>query len=1139
MKKQTLIFILLCFTQFSFAQNYLSIYGKVTDKQSGKPISYATISIKNRAIGTVTNTEGSFVFHIPEKYKNDSLAVSSIGYKTYTVKISDIANKKLDIQLEKKVYDLSEIKVKPKNALEIVKQAIAKIPENYPTKPINMDGFYREMTFENDTCVEMAEAACEFYYRPYDEEVDFLKAIELSFKKPENFKDYYNSFLDISFLLNPDDRVNIIEARASSLNHKQRFKIVPMGGPIGLITWDLSKLKLYMLTKKALKHNNRYKLESITTYNNRQVYVITYTKKKYRYSVKAYIDINSLTFVAFEINLPENDFRTADNWTSALYLKKKKKCKDIQRLHKKKIIVNYKEIKHKWYLSSIHYELIFDYIFSKYYRYKDVQNKISYQIQKELLINNIKTEHVHEITQDSSFVNSVYAVLCDYDLEYNPNFWKNYNIIKNTPLQDSLIKQLEIYEPIEKQFTQQLKVDTNFKAPIAKKINQLNPYTKLEDDYFWMQDIKNPDVLKYVDAENKYTENYLLPLKKMRRNLYYELLNREVKDTSSISTKIKNGDYEYYFKQEKGTDNENIYRKKTIANAKEELIVDTKEKTNANSNYYIENFAVNGNNTLIAYTENFGIGYENTVKIKDIIKKKDVDSLDNIMGIIWCKNQNAFYYITWNNTNRFNKLYKHIVGKNRKNDQLIYEEKNPLNNIGTFLSDNKYLVLQSSSDFYYNKVYFIDLDDKNENLQLMCEEKKGETHHINIVNDTLYSLSLEKTTNYILYYSPAGKFKKENWEKLIVNGQNTIFDGFLILKDYIVILTRQNMLYKINIYEKTGEFVKAISFKEETYTINLKNNIEIQKNNKFQFTYTSLKTPFILYEYDIKKGEQKQIKQDKINGYDEKQYKTELLWVGSKNGVKIPISLVYNKKKSKLNGKSPLFLTTYGSYGGSTNPEFSANNLSLIDRGFIYAIAHVRGGSELGESWHEQAMQLKKKNTFNDFIACAEYLIDNNYTSKGKIIAEGGSAGGLVMGAIANQRPDLFNTLILRSAYLDVLGSLTDSTAKFYNDDQGEFGNPEIPEVYNYIKSYSPYQNIKTQNYPNMLFYIGLNDNRVEYWQSLKSVAKLRALKTDNDSLFLKTELYAGHNGYYGSDAYFAEMAFIYAFILNNLGIKY
>ena len=343
------------------------------------------------------------------------------------------------------------------------------------------------------------------------------------------------------------------------------------------------------------------------------------------------------------------------------------------------------------------------------------------------------------------------------------------------------------------------------------------------------------------------------------------------------------------------------------------------------------------------------------------------------------------------------------------------------------------------------------------------------------------------------------------------------------------------MVYSFKIYSKQGKFIKDINFEEASFEISQKYNKKLQAKNKFRYKYSSLITPQIIYEYDIASGEQKIIKQQKVKGYIKKKYKTELIWATSKDGAKVPISLVYNKKKSKLNGKSPLYLITYGIGGGSSKSDFRSDILSLTDRGVIYAIAHVRGGRELGESWHEDAMQLKKKNTFNDFIACAEHLIENKYTSKGKIIAEGSSGGGLVMGAVANQKPDLFNTILLFVPYVDVLSAMTDSTVKFYSVIRAELGNPNKPEVYNYIKSYSPYQNIKKQDYPNMLYYIGLNDNRVEYWQSLKSVAKLRALKTDNNKLFLKTELYAGHNGYVD----YSSVSYIYAYVLNNLGIKY
>jgi oligopeptidase B len=347
------------------------------------------------------------------------------------------------------------------------------------------------------------------------------------------------------------------------------------------------------------------------------------------------------------------------------------------------------------------------------------------------------------------------------------------------------------------------------------------------------------------------------------------------------------------------------------------------------------------------------------------------------------------------------------------------------------------------------------------------------------------------------------------------------------------------MAYTLKIFSKHGVFIKEIKFKDPTYIIGLFFDPKLQSENKFKYSYSSLATPRIIYECDLNSNKQKVIKQQNIKGYNKEDYKMELIWATATDGAKIPISLIYNKKQVKLNGKSALYLTTYGSYGAPSKTSFAMDRLSLLDRGVIYAIAHVRGGGELGNNWHEQAMQLKKMNTFNDFIACTEYLIEKKYTSKGKIVAVGGSAGGLIMGVIANTRPELYNSVLLLSPFLDLLGSLTDSTAKFSSLDHAEFGNPSNTEILNYVKSYSPYQNIKVQNYPNLLFYIGLNDDRVEYWQSLKSVAKLRALKTDNNKLYVKTELYAGHNGYFGTEAYCDFDAYIYAFILNNLGINY
>jgi oligopeptidase B len=379
----------------------------------------------------------------------------------------------------------------------------------------------------------------------------------------------------------------------------------------------------------------------------------------------------------------------------------------------------------------------------------------------------------------------------------------------------------------------------------------------------------------------------------------------------------------------------------------------------------------------------------------------------------------------------------------------------------------------------------------------------------------------------------------ERWEKIVENTENMFFDMFHITQNYIAIIEKENMQTRIRVIDKKGKTINIIKFsKEESYTVKFKHKENLPANT-FQYTYSSMATPKKTFEYDIDKKQTTFIKQNLPVGFDAKKYKTKLIWASSKDGTKVPVSLVYNKKLVKKNGKSPVLLYAYGSYGASQDPSFSSTRLSLLDRGFVYAIAHIRGGSELGKKWQEDAMLLKKKNTFYDYIACAEQLIKEKYTSEGKIVARGGSAGGLTMGAVVNMRPGLFNTVILEAPYLDVLSTLSDTTAKFCLLERISLGDPTKPEVFDYIKSYSPYQNIKKQKYPNMLFSAGLLDTRVEYWNALKSVAKLRALKTDKNNLLLKMDLYAGHNSYQGrySEAFYES--FVFAFILNNLRIKY
>ena len=1143
-KLLTLLFIFLS-TAIIFAQTTI-IKGKITNK-NGIPLEYASIGLIGTTIGTVSNSEGVFIFKIPEKYKNNTLRISMLGYKSYNIPLSEINNYNLKIRLSQITFKISEVKVKPKDAKKIIRKVIEKIPVNYPVKAINMEGFYREMTFENDTCVEFAEAACNFYYRPYNEIYNKKEAWKKSASEGNtNFENYYvspNMFKNR--LINPKDKTQIIEARASDLHHKHRFKVVPFGGPSSLSGYDYTKQFLLFKSQRYLKE---YKLKflGVTEYNGNRVYKIKaeHTPLIYKISGTAYydilfVDIDSYALVAVEYNYYTYDFKRTSYWTPALYKKRKKRCKDIERQKYYRITTKYKKIGKKWYLNYIKTNFAFDYIFSKYYIYKKTEPKISYSIQRELLINKIKTTDVKDIPDSIIFTNRFFNTLYENDLAYNKSFWKNYNTIALTPVQDSIIKQLEKYRSIEKQYADKFTKNDNLKAPAAEKIPSLNQNTNINDNYYWMQDLKNPKVLQYAENENNYTKNFMLPLKQTQRNLFLEMIKRHKNDTIQIRNKIKNGEYEYFFKKEKYANYSNIYRKKTGNSSKEELVLDIIKKAHRHPVYWAKTEYISSDNSIFAYREPITDGYDSQIIFKNLNTGKNIDSLYRAGNINSTKNKNELLYTSWDKTNRIDKLFLHKSGTKQKNDRLIYYEKNKLNEIKLSLYDKKYLLLESSNDFYYNNFYSINLSKKNIELKEIVPYKEGFSYFIKIQNDTLFSLTNEPEGKTVLYYSDMNTPEQKYWKKIIQNTGNSFFSTYLILKKYIVLIEKENMQTRFRIIDKNGNTIKILKFDdEETYTIGFEHQDNLSENT-FRYFYTSLATPKKTFEYNIENNKTAFIKQKHIEGYIAKNYKTKLLWATSKDGVKVPVSIVYNKKRVKRNGKAPVLLTAYGSYGANLKPTFLSARLSLIDRGIIYAIAHVRGGSELGEKWHENAMQLKKKNTFYDFIACTEQLIKEKYTAKGKIVAFGESAGGLTIGESVNIKSDLFNTVILGSPYLDILNTLTDTTAKFNSIEKGELGDPAKNKVLKYIKSYSPYENITAQNYPNLLFLCGLNDTRIAYWHTLKSVAKLRCLKTDTNTLLLKTDLYAGHNSYSGTYNYISLEAFIYTFILHNLGIKY
>jgi len=1119
----------------TYGNSYIVVHGKICEKNTSLRVALATISIKGEAVGTVSNADGEFTFYLPEKYLNDSLHIACFGYKSYGEKVTKLIGLPNEIRLEKKVYDLSEVKVKPKDPMEIVAEAIARIPDNYPIEPTNMDAFYREMTFENDTCVQLAEAACEFYYRPYNEEFDrwegFLRGYDESLI---DHNEYFNSIImSLHKSVNPKDQINIKEARASDLHHKHRFKVVPTSGPWAILGGD--GVKQITSSYRYLKRN-KFELIDINEYDGNHVYkiLVTYKKKPWHKS-KLYIETKTMAIVMHEFFIDGwLDYKNFTCWSPALYKKKKRKCLDNQKEKTRRLISKYKKVGNKWVLNYLRAELVFDYIFSKHYIYQDKTPSISYKVNQELLINNVHFNNVTEVKKNDG---GYKFPIQEYDLSYDSIFWKNYNIIQRTAIQDSIINQLEKKESLEKQFSNKFLKDENLPEPIAKKQAFINPYTKENDNYKWLENSNDIEVLNYIKQENNYTKNFTYSIKELQRKLLLELAARYKTKGQVKSIFLKNTSYEYYYRKPEGGQWANFYRKKIDSNAKEELVIDIAKKTQIQPNYFAFIVSIKPDNSKIAYIEPITDGYDSKLIIKDLNTGQTIDSLEKCYNVIWTKND-EFLYTCWNDKNRADKILKHTIGKPQSSDELIYYEKDESNQV-VVQQYEKHIILQSMNDLNDNNIVIYSPSNKTGILREIVPQKRGFSHFIQIESDTLYLLSEEAKGKTIIYKASMAKPEKHDWIKLVENSKPAFFEDFLVLKDFIIVHEKENMLSKFKIFNKQGVLVETIDFKDdETYAIKLKKD-KVLPINVFQFSYSSLVTPGATYQYNINKQEKAIVYKSTVPGYHSKNYKCKLLWATSKDGVKVPISLVYNKKKAKRNSKAPTIMYAYGGGDFILNPTFNPDILSLLDRGCIYAIAHVRGGGELGIKWHKDATLLKKKNTFNDFIACAEHLISEKYTSKREIVARGASYGGLTMGVVANWRPDLFNSVIAEVPYLDVLNNLSDSTANFVTIERKSLGNPMKKEFAEYIKSYSPYDGIKAQDYPNMLFVCGLLDTRAKYWNAVKSVAKLRDLKTDDNALLLKTNLFAGHNGYSGEQQDRLHQAFVLAFILNNLNIKY
>ena len=679
----------------------------------------------------------------------------------------------------------------------------------------------------------------------------------------------------------------------------------------------------------------------------------------------------------------------------------------------------------------------------------------------------------------------------------------------------------------------------SIKAPIAKKINKelkTNDNTR-NDPYFWMSERDNADAIKYLNDENAFTKSVLKNTEKLQEDLFEEITSKIKKDDSSVPYKL--GGY-YYFVKYEGEKEHPIFCRKHNLDAEDEIILDVNKFAKGKSYYEAGGLSISTNDQILAFGEDTLSRRIYTIRFVDLTTGKLLT--DKIKGVsekaVWAKdNKTVFYVRKDKQTLREFQVYKHVLGTHQKEDKLVFEENDELFSVGIGkLKSKKEIVIHSSSTTT-DEYRLLSADKPNEDFRLFLPREANHEYSLEHAAGYYYILTNKNALNFKLMRCNESDNSLINWVDVVPHRDNVLIEDIEIFEKFLVVDEKENGLNRLRIMSADGSSDQFLNIEEETYSIYVGTNFGYE-TDILRYGYNSMTTPASVIDYNMVTGEKTLLKQEEIlGGHVPSNYITERIWGTSHDGEKIPMSLVY-KKGFKKDGNAPVLLYGYGSYGHTIDPSFSISRLSLLNRGFAFAIAHVRGSEYLGRNWYEEGKMLNKKNTFYDFIACGEKLVEDGFTNPKHLYAYGGSAGGLLIGAVVNMKPDLFNGAIAAVPFVDVVTTMLDESIPLTVGEYEEWGNPNETKYYNYMKSYSPYDQVVAQDYPNILVTAGYHDSQVQYWEPAKWVAKLRNLKTDTNQLLLFTNMEFGHSGSSGRFESLKEVALEYAFLLQLEGIE-
>lgn len=656
------------------------------------------------------------------------------------------------------------------------------------------------------------------------------------------------------------------------------------------------------------------------------------------------------------------------------------------------------------------------------------------------------------------------------------------------------------------------------------------------DNYFWLNERDNPDVIDYLERENAYVDRVMSAYEGLQNTLFEEMKSRIKQDDQSVP--YRDGDYYYYYRYEEGHEYPIYCRKNGSLDAEEEILLDVNVGAEGHDFYSVRGFAVSPDHSKVSYGVDTQGRRFYTLHFLDLETGKLLPrKIENVTADVeWANDSKTILYTRQDpDTLRSFQVYRHTLGE--PGDHLVYQEDDETNSVFVERSlTGKHLFL-TSAETISTEVRYLPADDPFQDFRVFLPRQEGHEYYVTDGEDRFFVLSNDGALNFQVLEAPLDDTSREAWKVVVPHRDDVLVEGFDVLRNHIVVGVLQDGLTQLEVVDRQSGESYQIEFDEPVYTAYADDNY-VYDTTWLRYVYESMTTPESTYDFDLGTREHKLIHEEEVlGGFDRGNYDTERVFASARDGTAVPISLVYRKGMQK-NGENPLLQYGYGSYGATIDPDFDPDVLSLLDRGFIFAIAHIRGGSLMGREWYYDGRQLNKKNTFNDFVDVSRYLIEQGYTSPEHLYASGGSAGGLLIGAVVNMAPELYRGVATRVPFVDVITTMLDASIPLTSGEWNEWGNPADREFYDYMKSYSPYDNVSEQAYPNMLVTTGLHDSQVQYWEPAKWVAKLRELKTDDNMLLLKTDMQAGHSGKTGRFRSLEDTALNYAFFLALEGIR-